>query len=171
MANKIKYGGKYISYKQAIMRETGMSSQQYTREYDVFKHRVRNWNIATGNIGTEKALSPAETFYYFKMAQQRGYSNSLTDAIINVSSTTKRTAPQSTYDIIANRDRVVFDNFMYKNVAGEIVERSNEYAQQARNAFEQYDAGEINAQQLHQLMMKLADGLKKAQEDGMIGSE
>lgn len=171
MANKIKYGGKYISYKQAVMRETGMTSQQYTREYDVFKHRVRNWNIATGNIGTDKALSPAETFYYYKQAQQRGYSNSLTDAIINVASTTTKKAPQSTFEIVANRDRIVFDNFMYKNVGGEIVERSNQYAQEAIKAFDAYDNGEIDAKQLHQKMLRLADGLKKSQEDGMVGSE
>ncbi len=170
MANKIKYGGKYISFKQAVMNETGMSAEQYTKEYDVYKHKVRNWNRATGNFGTEHALSPSETFYYYKKAQVKGYQNDLGEAIANVSSATSKKIPSNAFDIVVNRDRIAFHDFMYKKDK-DGSERQNRYSQSAILLFELYDKEQITATQLHQTLLELADGLKQAIEDGMIGSE
>ena len=166
------YRGKYVSYKKAVMLETGITAEEYTKQYDIYKHKVRNWNRATGNIGTDKALSPAETFYYYKKAQQRGYENNLAEAIANVSSATSKKIPANAFDIVATRDRVVFDKFMYKNDGNDnVIERTNIYAQQARELFASYDKGEITATELHQKITDLADNLKEAQEDGMVGSD
>lgn len=154
------------------MMRTGMSADEYTKQYDVFKHRVRNWNRATGNIGTDKQLSPAETFYYYKLSQATGRTYGLAEAISKVSASTGKEIPANAFDIVANRDRVAFDKFMYKqDASGNIVERDNMYSRQAIHFFELYDKGEINATELHKVITALARNLKEAQEDGMVGSE
>ncbi len=67
---KLKVSGQRGYYKQQIMKMTGWTSDEYTKKYDVFKHRVRNFNIVSG-----QQLSPAEQFYYKLRADRRARAN------------------------------------------------------------------------------------------------
>jgi len=67
---KLKASGQRGYYKQQVLKLTGWTSQEYTKKYDVFKHKVRNFNIVSG-----QKLSPAEQFYYKLKADKRARAN------------------------------------------------------------------------------------------------
>ena len=57
---------EYTSYSKAVQQEFGLTKEEYTKQYDVFKHRVRNYVRATGDT----KLSAAREFF-FSLAYKR----------------------------------------------------------------------------------------------------
>lgn len=64
-----KYGrGDLNAMRNEIMMLRGWTKEQYTKAYDVYKHKVRNYNKITGS-----SLSPTVQFYYSQKADIKGY--------------------------------------------------------------------------------------------------
>ncbi len=57
---------KSINYRQLTLKQTGMSVQQYNKEYKQYAARVRNFNLATGsNISAAQYFRQHKTNPYF----------------------------------------------------------------------------------------------------------
>ena len=71
MATRVVVGRReYKSFAAAVRAEMGLTKEEYIKEYDVFKHRVRNYVQATGD-----KISAAKEFFFYKMQQSKHQRN------------------------------------------------------------------------------------------------
>lgn len=187
---------KITSYAKRTREITGLSKEQYTKEYDVFKIRVRNYNRATGSN-----LSASEQFYYYKKqmhyqlthgATEQQAKATLFDRLADISKTTaqaiskrkfdanaeniQRKIAQST-DIIEHlktRYRGILDgDTKLTTISGKIIE--NKWRRQMRTLFTKYENGKISLDELYTKTRDIANNFNdehyKETNDALIGSD
>lgn len=152
-----------MSFKSQIIKMTGWSSQEYTRKYDVFKHRVRNFNRITG-----QDLKPAEQFFYKLRAESKGLpSNSIQDVISRMSATTKGSG-KDLLKYVSKKD-VSFAGEHIKNRFSALSVKANsiETQNQMNKVINDYDNNKISVEQLNDELTKIANEYKLKQKNGL----
>lgn len=173
----VKTSGQRGYYKQQILKMTGWSSEEYTKKYDVFKHRVRNFNIVSG-----QQLSPAEQFYYKLRADRRARANNeVVGTNYNfIQSTLNKMSAQT-----KSKARTLESPTIEKLAASHILTRfsglssdknpNEKYRSKFKALEEALNNGTLSLAEYNKQATKLANQYNKekrnANENGLIGSQ
>ncbi len=174
---KPKESGQRGYYKQQILKLTGWTSEQYTKRYDVFKHKVRNFNIVSG-----QSLSPAEQFYYKLKADKRARANNevvgtnynfIQTTLNKMSAQTKSKAKTLESPSI---ERLAASHILNRFSGLSSDKNPNEKYRSKFEALEEdYKSGKLSLADYNKQATKLANKYNKekrnANENGLIGSQ
>lgn len=183
------------SYRKEIIKLTGMTKEQYTKEYDVFKIRVRNYNRLTG-----ANLSASEQFYYYKKQIQTQLNKGLTEEqakqtlyprLRDLTSTSAKSVSAKKYATMTEQEQeklvknTAIVNHLLQRYSG-ILNSSptletlggkkipNIWREQMRQAFNDYRDGKMTLQELYTETTKIANDFNeernKVSQDALIGS-
>lgn len=183
------------SYKKEIINITGMTKEQYTKEYDVFKIRVRNYNRLTG-----AKLSASEQFYYYKKQIQTQLNRGMTmeqakqtlyPRLRDITRVSAQSVSEKKFEtltetqqerLVKNADIVEHLKVRYRGIleGSDTLETlggsriQNTYKRQMQQLFNDYELGEITLQELYTETKNVAnaynDAKNKISQEALIGS-
>ena len=172
-----KVSGQRGYYKQQILKLTGWTSQEYTKKYDIFKHKVRNFNIISG-----QNLSPAEQFYYKLRADKKARANNeVVGTNYNFIQTTLNKMSSQTKSVAKTLENAKIEKLAAEHILTRFAELSSDknpnekYRTKFAELKEAYESGQLSLAEYNKQTTALANQYNKekrnANENGLIGSQ
>ena len=176
MATKVS--GQRGYFKQEVLKMTGWTKEEYTKKYDIFKHKVRNYNLVTG-----QKLSPAEQFYYKLRADRKARrDNMITGTNYNYIQTAINQMPSITKSAVRTRQNEAIRSIARSQIEQRFSGLTNpdkmpnvKWRERFLKIEDAYRRGNLTLEEYNKSMSALATRYNKlmqnANENNLIGSQ